>query len=136
MTLCALGSVYSLKPESLQSLCNDIVNAWFWCYLSGIRTKLQAPVDIFRSDHELYIFCIIFLVFIVNPVAFSFSHRWVQLGQNGIWWKHLVLYNYWLQWGRHKDLSTRKSDTSPRPLGRGEYHFLRVDKSLCLPKFK
>ena len=34
-----------------------------------------------------------------------------------------ILYNYWLQWGRHKDLSTRKSDNFPRPLGRGEYHF-------------
>ena len=34
-----------------------------------------------------------------------------------------TLYNYWLQWSRHKDLSTRKSDNSPRPLGRGEYHF-------------
>ena len=25
--------------------------------------------------------------------------------------------------GLHKDLSTQKSDNSPRPLGRGEYHF-------------
>ena len=25
--------------------------------------------------------------------------------------------------GRYEDLSTRKSDNSPRPLGRGEYHF-------------
>ena len=37
--------------------------------------------------------------------------------------KRLILYNYWLQWGRHQDLSTRKSDNSPRPPGRGEYHF-------------
>ena len=36
---------------------------------------------------------------------------------------HVILYNYWLQWGRHEDLSTRKSDNSSRPLGRGEYHF-------------
>ena len=33
--------------------------------------------------------------------------------------------------GRHKDLSTRKSDNSPRPLS-----LFRVDKSLCLPNVK
>ena len=29
-----------------------------------------------------------------------------------------------------------KSDISPRPLGRGEYHFLTVDQSSCLLKLK
>ena len=29
----------------------------------------------------------------------------------------------YFQWGKHEGLSTRKSDNSPRPLGRGEYHF-------------
>ena len=39
--------------------------------------------------------------------------------------------------GRHKDLSTRKSDNSPRPpSGLGELSLFRVDKSLCLPKLK
>ena len=27
-----------------------------------------------------------------------------------------IPYNHWLQWGRHEDLSTRKSDNLPRPL--------------------
>ena len=36
---------------------------------------------------------------------------------------YCILHNYWLQWGRHEDLSTPKSVNPPRPLGRGEYHF-------------
>ena len=32
--------------------------------------------------------------------------------------KTVIDFNF----GRHKDLSTRKNDNSPGPLGRGEYH--------------
>ena len=34
---------------------------------------------------------------------------------------------------RHKDLSTLKSDNSPRPSGLSELSLFWVDKSLCLP---
>ena len=42
----------------------------------------------------------------------------------------VILNSFWLRWGRHKDLSTRKS-------GRPRWIIpLRIDKSLCLPKLK
>ena len=50
-------------------------------------------------------------------------HRFVSVIRLIINWAQMILYNYWLQWGRQKDLSTWKSDNSPRPLGRGKYHF-------------
>ena len=41
--------------------------------------------------------------------------------------KTVIDFNF----GRHKDLSTRKSDNSPRPSGLGELSLFRVDKSLA-----
>ena len=43
--------------------------------------------------------------------------------------KTVIDFNF----GRHKALSTLKSDNSPRPSGLGELSLFRVDKSLCLP---
>ena len=37
--------------------------------------------------------------------------------------------------GRHKDLSTLKSDIHLGLAALVNYHFLRVDKSLCLPHY-
>ena len=38
--------------------------------------------------------------------------------------------------GRHKDLSTLKSDIHLGLAAWVNYHFFRIDKSLCLPKLK
>ena len=43
--------------------------------------------------------------------------------------KTVIDFNF----GRHKDLSTLKSDINPRPSGLGELSLFQVDKSLCLP---
>ena len=44
--------------------------------------------------------------------------------------KTVIDFNF----GRHKDVSTLKSDIKPRLSGLGELSLFWVDKSLCLPR--
>ena len=99
-------------------------------------------ISFFRVDTSLCLpklKLITVLLFDFSTTNENFQLSLFQPSTKGLFYKFyplLSIYYYWLQWGRHKDSSTRKKWCFTEAARQRWISLLRVDKSLCLPKLK